>query len=146
MERTALVAGPGSLEWNVKLVAQLDDVGLGHRQERRQDLDARESFDGEIHHRRECADELRPAIRVDEVVAGVRTECNGPSLTCDGERTRDAEHDRVAIRHHGDPHALVGVMPVGNGHTLVGQRRPAQDAGESRRMQVDQCPRRAETG
>src|SRR5579863_8502499 len=55
-----LVAGPRSFERNMQLVAQRYDVGLGHRQKRREDFDARETLDREIHHRRECPHKLRP--------------------------------------------------------------------------------------
>ena len=70
--RTALVARPRSLEWNLQLVAELDDVGLGHRQKRGEDLDTCEPVDGDVDHRLECTHELRPAVRgADEVASPV---------------------------------------------------------------------------
>jgi len=80
------------------------------------------------------------------MVSGVRTERDRAGPTGDRECAGDAEHDRVAVRHHRDPHALVSVMAIGNGDRLVRQRRPGENAREPGSVQTDQRPLGIEVG
>src|SRR3546814_11487136 len=73
----------------------------------------------------------RPAVGIDEVVAGMYGNADRIGLGPGGDAKRDRQHDGVAVRHHGGLHVVLGVMAVGHGGITAGdQRRGGQEAGQ----------------
>lgn len=74
--------------------------------------------------------EIRAAVRINEVVATMHGRRNPSGPFGSRNAVGDCQHYGISVRHHGDPHAVFGIMAVG--HFLsIRQSRSGQKAANS---------------
>src|SRR5690606_10198558 len=99
MTLAAFVARPSARVVHAEVRALACDIGLGQGDEWTEQLDLRVS--AEAHGFTHRLHKIFAAVRIDRMVAAVCGDDEALGADAFGETARDAQHDRVAKRHHG---------------------------------------------
>src|SRR6516225_9761374 len=114
MVSAAQITTPCVIVWNSKSHTYFHDVRFRHLDERCNDASVPESLVCKLLCGVERIHELRTTVWIDEVIACVHPRCDELRSFGYCDTGRDRQHDRVAVRHDGLLHRLLGVMSFWN--------------------------------